>query len=137
MSTTYPIKNEEKLRKFKEYYLLKKPVHRNYAMIIMGLNTAFRISDLLKLQWNDVYNKKKNCFKDHICITEQKTGKQRSVAINKSVFEALQVLQKKRLIAKRTRIFSRTADSPQPLYPVPRLSVLLRKPPSTPGWTSI
>lgn len=96
MSTTYPIKNEEKLRKFKEYYLLKKPVHRNYAMIIMELNTAFRISDLLKLQWNDVYNKKKNCFKDHICITEQKTGKQRSVAINKSVFEALQVLQKEK-----------------------------------------
>ncbi len=45
MSTTYPIKSEEKLEKFKEYYLLKKPICRNYTMIILGLNTAFRISE--------------------------------------------------------------------------------------------
>ena len=93
MSTTYPIKNEEKLRKFKEYYLTIKPMCRNYAMIILGLNTAFRISDLLKLQWQDVFNHKKNCFKDHICITEQKTGKEKCVAINANVFEALHILQ--------------------------------------------
>ena len=80
MSTTYPIKSEEKLKKFKEYYLFIKPVCRNYAMIILGLNTAFRIGDLLSLQWRDVFSEKKNCFKDHICITEQKTGKERSVA---------------------------------------------------------
>lgn len=95
MSTTYPIKNEEKLKKFKEYYLLKKPVSRNYVLIIMGLNTAFRISDLLNLQWQDVFSVKKNCFKEHICITEQKTGKERSVAINTNVSEALHILQEK------------------------------------------
>ena len=70
MSTTYPIKSEEKLKKFKEYYLFIKPVCRNYAMIILGLNTAFRIGDLLSLQWRDVFSEKKNCFKDHICIKE-------------------------------------------------------------------
>lgn len=93
MSTTYPIKNEEKLKKFKEYYLIIKPVCRNYAMIILGLNTAFRISDLLKLQWQDVFNHKNNCFKDHICITEQKTGKQQCVAINANVCKTLNILQ--------------------------------------------
>lgn len=95
MSTTYPIKSKEKLEKFKEYYLLIKPVCRNYAMIILGLNTAFRISDLLNLQWRDVFSEKKNCFKDHICITEQKTGKERSVAINASVSDALLILREK------------------------------------------
>lgn len=96
MSTTYPIKSEEKLKKFKEYYLLQKPVCRNYTLIILGLNTAFRISDLLKLQWKDVYNKKKNCFREHICIKEQKTGKERSVAINTNVSKALYVLQEEK-----------------------------------------
>lgn len=73
MSTTYPIKNEEKLEKFKEYYLTVKPEYRNYTMIILGLNTAFRISDLLMLKWGDVYNKKKQCFREHICLIEHKT----------------------------------------------------------------
>ncbi len=92
MSTTYPIKNEEKLEKFKEYYLTVKPEYRNYTMIILGLNTAFRISDLLMLKWGDVYNKKKQCFKEHICIIEHKTGKERSVAVNANVCKALNVL---------------------------------------------
>ena len=94
MSTTYPIKNEKKLKKFKEYYLTEKPTYRNYAMIILGLNTAFRISDLLQLQWKDVYYKKKHCFREHICIVEQKTGKERSVAANANVLEVLDHLQK-------------------------------------------
>lgn len=95
MSTTYPIKNEEKLEKFKEYYLTEKPAYRNYAMIILGLNTAFRIGDLLRLQWRDVYNQKKDCFKEHICIIEQKTGKERSVAVNASVLDVLDMLHEK------------------------------------------
>lgn len=95
MSTTYPIKNEEKLEKFKEYYLTKKPAYRNYAMIILGLNTAFRIGDLLRLQWSDVFNQRQNCFREHICITEQKTGKERSVAVNTSVHDVLNVLHDK------------------------------------------
>lgn len=93
MSTTYPIKDEQQLEKFKSYFLEKRPIYRNYAMIILGLNTAFRIGDLLTLTWKDVYNEKTDCFKQHICITEQKTGKERSVAINSSVREVLTILQ--------------------------------------------
>lgn len=94
MSTTYPIKNEQKLEKFKEYFLTKKPVYRNYAMIIMGLNTAFRIGDLLNLKWKDVFNKKTSSFRNHICVVEQKTGKERIVAANTAVTEVLETLQK-------------------------------------------
>lgn len=92
MSMTYPIKDETQLKKLKEYYLLEKPVCRNYSLIILGLNTAFRISDLLLLRWEDVFLEKENCWKDHICITEQKTGKVRSVAVNESVRKALDIL---------------------------------------------
>lgn len=93
MSTTYPIKNEKQLEKFKDYYLTQKPVYRNYAMIILGLNTAFRIGDLLNLKWKDVFCRKAGHFREHICVIEQKTGKERIVAVNTAVANVLENLQ--------------------------------------------
>lgn len=110
MSTTYPIKNEEKLEKFKEYFLTRKPAYRNYAMIILGLNTAFRISDLLSLKWKDVFNKKTGHFREHICVIEQKTGKERIVAANTTVIEVL----------KNLRDSSCDTDEEQYLFPSAR-----------------
>ena len=92
MSTTAPIKDEAQLEKFKNYYLTEKPVYRNYALIILGLNTAFRIGDLLTLRWEDVFCEEKNSCRDHISIIEQKTGKTRSVAVNDSVRQVLDIL---------------------------------------------
>lgn len=89
MSTTFPIKNRDNLEIFKDYYLKEKPNFRNYTLIILGLNTAFRISDLLKLQWKDVYDINKQKFREHIILTEQKTGKERVVAINDTVLQVL------------------------------------------------
>lgn len=100
MSTTDPIKNEAQLKKFEEYYLVQKPICRNYALIILGLNTAFRIGDLLLLQWKDVYFEEEKRCRDHICITEQKTGKTRSVAVNDSVRRVLDMLWVERKIGK-------------------------------------
>lgn len=56
MGTTQPIRNRKELQKFSTYYQTVKPHPRNYALIILGLNTALRISDLLQLQWSDVYD---------------------------------------------------------------------------------
>lgn len=89
MSTTSPIKNRDNLEIFKDYYLTKKPNLRNYTLIILGLNTAFRISDLLKLQWKDVYDMNQQKFREHIVLTEQKTGKERMVAMNNTVLQIL------------------------------------------------
>lgn len=89
MSTTCPIRDEEKLKKFKEYYLTEKPVYRNYALIILGLNTAFRIGDLLSLRWKDVFNERTEQIREHIRVKEQKTGKERVVAVNAAVAEVL------------------------------------------------
>lgn len=96
MSTTCPIKSETQLKKFEEYYLLEKPVCRNYTLIILGLNTAFRISDLLLLEWKDVFHENETRCRDHITIIEHKTGKTRSVAVNNSVRKALDILWKAR-----------------------------------------
>lgn len=62
---------------------------RNYALIILGLNTALRISDLLQLQWSDVYDFYTQRFREHLLILEQKTGKQNYIALNKNAKNAL------------------------------------------------
>lgn len=89
MSTTQPIRNPVKLQEFKKYYQNKHPHSRNYALCVLGLNTALRISDILSLKWEDVYDFSKNCFLSHIAVTEKKTGKNNIVALNSYAKEAL------------------------------------------------
>lgn len=91
MSTTMPIKDREALNEMKSYYL-KKGEYRNHALIILGLNTALRISDILKLRWGDVYNFQKGYFREHIYLTEKKTGKESIIALNPSVISALRLI---------------------------------------------
>jgi ribosomal protein L13 len=57
------------------YYKDIRPNSRNYCLIVMGLNTALRISDLLRLKWDNVYNFEHHEFRTHFLINEQKTGK--------------------------------------------------------------
>lgn len=89
MSTTQPIRSTVQLNQFKKYYLEISPEERNYALIILGLNTALRISDILQLHVSDVWDCSKHKFKRHIEVMESKTGKQTSIYINKEVQHAL------------------------------------------------
>lgn len=88
MSTTKPIRDKEKLMKFRNYYRTEKVNPRNYALIVLGLNSALRISDLLSLRWNDLYQN--DCYVEHIDIIEQKTGKENTLFLNCSSKEALE-----------------------------------------------
>lgn len=88
MSTTVPIKDKEVLEEFKRYYL-KKENYRNYSLIVIGLNTALRISDILSLKWSDVYNFSTNTFKSHLELNERKTGKHSVIALNGAAISAL------------------------------------------------
>ncbi len=85
---TTPIKRKEDIQKIKEYFLSKQD-YRDYALFVVGINTALRISDLLKLTWNDVYDFNEDLFLTHIRVTEQKTSKQTCIAINFSCQNAL------------------------------------------------
>ena len=89
MNLAQPIKKTRDLENFKNYYKEIKPNCRNRLLIILGLNTALRISDILSLKWKDIYNFEKEGYKDHIIITEQKTGKMSQIYINSSVLNAL------------------------------------------------
>ena len=88
MSTTSPIRKEEDLQRFRNYYLEKGKM-RNYLLIVVGLNTALRIGDVLSLQWKDVYDYKRRRFRAHLQVVEQKTGKTNQIALNDCVLHAL------------------------------------------------
>lgn len=90
MSTTQPIRTLEELSRLKSYYTCSTPLaQRNRLLIIMGLNTAFRITDILHLRWNMVFDFDRHHLKSHVEITEQKTGKTTMVIINAALREAL------------------------------------------------
>lgn len=91
MGTSRPIKDKKALEKFKNFYL-KQEDYRNHALIIIGLNTALRISDILNLKWKDVYLFSHRRFKKHICLIEQKTGKESIIALNDAAITALSMI---------------------------------------------
>lgn len=92
MCKTDPIRKPDDIQKLKQYFLEKDQI-RNYTLITMGMNTSLRISDLLGLQWNEVYDFKKEKYRLHITIIEQKTGKRTIIAINDEVKHALELLR--------------------------------------------
>lgn len=93
MNTAQPIRNLEDLKNFKNYYKEIHPNTRNQLLVILGLNTALRISDLLTLRWEDVYNFSQNRWQEHIEIIEQKTGKTSCIYINHNIHACLQNYQ--------------------------------------------
>lgn len=88
MAATQPIRDKKQIRELSEYYLNKGQI-RNYVLIVAGLHTALRISDLLRIKWDDVYDFDIKRFRTHLEIVEKKTGKSKSVALGDNVKSAL------------------------------------------------
>lgn len=63
---------------------------RNYCIVIFGLNTALRASDILMFTIGEVIDEDGN-IRDKVTIKEQKTGKKRNVYFNDAVKEALEM----------------------------------------------
>lgn len=91
MGTTQPIREMDNLTQFREYYMSIENNPRNYALIIFGLNSALRISDILGLHWYDI--RKNGRYNTHISVTEKKTGKINRIVLNKSSIFAFEQLR--------------------------------------------
>ncbi len=89
---TEPIKDPKDIELLLDYAWHKKELaetqfdkfiaHRNYVMLITGMNTALRAEDLLQL-------KVKNIKAGRIDITENKTGKDQHFLMNKWLYEKI------------------------------------------------
>ena len=86
--TTEPIRNKKQVRQLAEYYLNRGQI-RNYILVVLGVHTALRISDLLRLRWEDVYDFENRRVRTNVTITEGKTRKSKTFAINKDAVRAL------------------------------------------------
>ena len=80
MSTTQPIRDKKSLQSFRNFYRDRKEHLRNYTIIVMGLNTALRINDILHLTYDMVYQNHK--VRSHIVVKERKTGKENRILLN-------------------------------------------------------
>jgi integrase len=74
MNTVEPIRNRDLLEKIKAD--LKQSSIRNYGFFLVGINTALRISDILKLRVRDIRGKKQ------LYIRMTKTGKEITLPIS-------------------------------------------------------
>ena len=89
--TTEPIRDKKQVRDLAGYWL-DQGNPRNYALIVLGVCTALRIGDLLRIAWDDVFDHKRGKFRSHITLTEEKTGKRKKIALNKEAKAALVML---------------------------------------------
>jgi len=87
---TEPIRDKEQLRAMADYWLNLQN-YRNYLLIVLGVCTALRIGDLLKLRDEDVYDFESKKFRSHIIVVEQKTGKIKKIAISRQAKHALRL----------------------------------------------
>ena len=88
MAATEPIRDKRQIRQLAEYFLKRKQ-YRNYVLIVLGACTALRISDLLRLTWDSVYDVEREALRSHVTLVEKKTGKVKTIALNKQASKAL------------------------------------------------
>lgn len=92
---TTPIRQKDEISLMKNYFLDKEN-YRDYALFVMGINSALRISDIIDVQWNEVYNFEQKKFKNHLIVREKKTRKNTCIALNENCRQALDLLMEHR-----------------------------------------
>lgn len=85
MEFVEPIRDRKKIDAMKK---LLSDSPRDHLLFLIGINTAFRVSDLLSLKYCDVMDDKGRLL-EHFTLKETKTGKNNKVAMTKGVQKAL------------------------------------------------
>jgi len=88
MAITQPIRDKNLLIKMANYFLDNEQI-RNLAIFVINLYTALRVSDILSLRWDDVFDFATNKVRISLTTTEKKTGKQKIIALNADIILVL------------------------------------------------
>ena len=87
MNFMQPIRDKNKLEEMKQE--LKNRCYRDYVLFYTGINTGLRISDLVKLNYDDVRDST-GAMKTHITILETKTKKLKKFPIFNGLYAELE-----------------------------------------------
>ncbi len=90
MKTVEPIRDKRQVTDLVEYYQ-KRGHTRNFVLIVVALFTALRISDILLLRWDDVYDFAAGRVRARLYLKEKKTGKVKSIKLHTNIVSALQL----------------------------------------------
>lgn len=85
--TTQPIRSRKKIEELLQY--LRGKSYRNYVLAKIQLNTARRISDIVRLGVWDVQDENGR-IKKHIDIVEKKTKKKARIILNQPLVDTIQ-----------------------------------------------
>ena len=88
MEYVEPIRDKKQIEAMKRYLKSSANGSRDYCLFVLGINSGLRISDLLKLNVNDVADEKWKIV-DRISLREKKTGKYKNFPINNVSKKAL------------------------------------------------
>ena len=91
MAKTQPIRDKEDVRALAVFFLEKGEL-RNYALFMLGVHTALRISDILRLRWDDVYDFRTGEIIIEFPVVESKTKKPKTLALHDDAVKALKML---------------------------------------------
>lgn len=84
--TVEPIRDKVKIKQLYQYLNGNDP---KYAMIFkFGINTGLRISDIIPIRVNDIFNEKWQ-FKEHFILNEKKTAKEKKIKLNSTLRNCL------------------------------------------------
>lgn len=104
MEFVEPIKNKKQIEAMKTY--LRGQNIRNYLLLVLGINSGLRISDLLQLNIEDVYKQ------ERIQLREQKTGKFKDFPLSDTCKKAIQEYVKETRRSSGFLFMSRKGNKP-------------------------
>jgi integrase len=85
MNMVYPLRDRQEIEDLKAY--LRKKNLRDYLLAMVGFSSALRISDILALRVNDIWDGKYPT--ESITVKEKKTGKTKTFAVTENLKKAI------------------------------------------------
>lgn len=101
MNVVNPIRDKKQLEAMKTY--LKGKNTRNYLMLMIGISSALRVSDVLKLKVSDIWTGKKPT--EFIIVREKKTNKYKRFPVTKNLNKAIVLFMKEYDLEQEEYVF--------------------------------
>lgn len=105
-----PIKNLDDIKAMKK--VLKKHSQRDLLFFVLGINTGLRISDLLYLTVDDVWDGKG--IKEFIYLTDSQSGEKKAFYLNRSVEKELKMYLSMGVFNQEDYLF-KSKNNPSPI----------------------